>query len=830
MKISEIVAKLKEKKHLSTMSHITNPELEIHNLLYDSRNNFTPEDSLFFAIHTKGGNDGHKFISQLYKSGIKNFVAEYLPEDFETKQDVNIIIVKDVINALGVIGSIKRSLAKEVVAITGSRGKTTLKEMIFQLMEPLVNISRSPRSFNSKIGVPFSLWQIAPQSDLALIEAGISKKGEMQNLAEIIKPDTVIFTNIGDAHANGFYSIKEKTEEKSLLAKNENVKVVIYPFDSAFIRESLKSLNNSKKLISWSLKNPSADVYLKIRQKDKERFFIEYFWKDKKYDITVNFKYDYNIENIAGALTFMLKEGISHEIIRERFSKLQRIDTRLNVSEGINGCSLILDSYTSDLSSLLPAIDFMNRRKMPNQSSTLIISDLHHEVEKSDNTYQKIARIVRETGIKRFIGVGKVMKTFSHLFPEGSIFFINTNELLSHLSASDFNEEIILLKGSPEFNFSKIREQLEAKKHETVLEVNLDAMLRNYNYFRSKLYPSTGIICMVKAFGYGAGSYEIAKTLQDAGASYLAVAALDEGIELRKRGITSPVMIMNPRAENYLSLFRHGLEPVVYSLAMLRNLSEQASKYGVGEYPIHIKLDTGMHRMGFLPEETKELIRLLTKSKDIKIATVFSHLATADCMDMDEYTLQQIKRFEEMSEEIMKNTPYPVKRHILNSAGILRFSDYQYDYVRLGIGLYGANTLPIEIEKPLSVVSTLRTVIICIREIEDPEAVGYGRKGSIKGKRKIATLPIGYADGMNRHFGNGAIKVFINGQKAPTIGNICMDATMIDVTGIECKEGDSVEIFGEKMALQSLADSLETIPYEILTSVSPRVKRVYYRE
>lgn len=827
MKILDIKNKLEEKSGDNLEFYFSNPQEEITTLLTDSRNYFNPKGTLFFAIKTKGGNDGHCYLRQLYEKGIRNFIIEYIPDEFKLSgyDDVNFIKVPNSIEALTVTGSQNRGRAGEIVAVTGSRGKTTIKEMIFQMMEPYKSISRSPRSFNSKIGVPLSLWQISTDSDIALIEAGISRQGEMKILSETIQPDTVIFTNIGEAHSNGFESMDDKAKEKTLLAKDDSVKTIIYPLDSSLLDSNLNSLRNEKKLLRWSLNNPEADLYIKATKES-----LDYFWHKEGHSLKINLEKEYDIENLAGALAFMLHEGVPHEEIKKRFENLHRINTRLNVTDGVNGCSIILDSYTSDLSSLLPAIDFMRRRRMPSQSLTLIISDLHYEGVSTEETYKEIGKLVKEAGITRFIGIGRNLQLHKDNFPQGSQFYSTTESFLKDFSASDFNDEIILLKGSPEFDFEQILEQLEAKKHETVLEVNLDAILRNYNYFRSHVPSGTGVIAMVKASGYGAGSYEIAKTLQDAGASYLAVAALDEGIDLRKNGIVMPIMVMNPRAANYKALFNNRLEPVIYSMSMLKTLVEEAGKYKVGAYPVHIKLDTGMHRMGFEENEIEILSKILLDADNIKVTSIFSHLATADCLDMDEFTFGQLDRFEKMSSEIIETLNYPVKRHILNSAGILRFPEYHYDFIRLGIGLYGANTLPEEIEKPLATVSTLRTVIIAIREIEGDEAVGYSRKGAIKGKTRIATLPIGYADGMNRKFGNGNIKVLVNGKKVPTIGNICMDATMIDVTGLDCKEGDLVEIFGENMSVQALADTLETIPYEILTSVSPRVKRVYFRE
>lgn len=811
-------------------SHV-DKEYTIDTLLTDSRSLTRPGSSLFFAIRTPGGNDGHKYMRQLYNQGVRCFVAEEIPQDMEGLKDLAIIIVPDTVKALQKVGGMAVHEGMERVAITGSRGKTTLKEWIFQLMEPICEIARSPRSYNSRIGVPLSMWQIEPSTKLAIIEAGISRRGEMSPLAECINPTTVIFTNIGPAHSEGFASMEEKAAEKATLAAGPSVKNIIINADSTLLQNAIKPYADGKNIIRWSLSDKSADLYLTRKGETKEGVCeLEYIFNGSAHSICAPAESDEDMENVASALAFMLMSGTEDDIVAGRFSKLHKIGTRLNVTEGVNGCAIIHDSYTSDFSSLRPAIDFMMRRKTPGQKSLLIMSDILHETSGGAETYEAIADVVRESGTDRFIGVGEAMTGHKHLFPDGSLFFISTEDLLHNVSPSDFMGEIILLKGSPEFDFGKVCEMLEARKHETVLEVNLDAIVSNYNYFRGNLPSGTGIVAMVKASGYGAGSYEIAKTLQDCGAAYLAVAVLDEGIDLRRNGIRMPIMVMNPKVVNYRSMFANRLEPEIYSVQMLDDVIREATKNGVTGYPIHLKLDTGMHRMGFIREELECVARTILSQNAVKVSSIFSHLATADCVDMDDYTLLQLQRFREMTEFLLSEIPYPVKRHVLNSAGILRFPEHHYDMARLGIGLYGANTLPEEIEKPLAVVSTLRTVIIAIREWEAGETVGYGRKGLLTRNSKIATIPIGYADGMNRHFGRGNISVKVNGHDAPTVGNICMDACMIDVTGIDCKVGDAVEIFGQQAPVQRLADALDTIPYEILTSVSPRVKRIYYRE
>lgn len=803
----------------------------VDTLLTDSRSLMRPESSVFFAIKTPGGNDGHKYMRTLYDRGVRIFVGEDLPDNMKDCQDIVFLRVDNTVAALRTIAGLARNDSCERVGITGSYGKTTLKEWIFQLMEPIKEIARSPRSYNSQIGVPLSMWEIENSTEIALIEAGISKKGEMELLAQCIIPETVILTNIGEVHSEGFLSLEEKAREKVKLAEGNNVRNIIYNADDVILKGAVEKISDGKNVIGWSLTDKNAPLYLECGHfSDQHPVDVKYIYKGIENSFKAPLRDKTDLENAAGALAFILLHNVSPEVIRERFLTLHKIGTRLNVSEGINDCSIILDSYTSDFSSLVPAINFMMRRKTPEQKPVLIMSDIRHETAPGKDIYKAIARAVKDSGIERFIGIGPEMKKNSSLFMDGSEFFESIDDFIGSKSTSDFVSDIILLKGAPEFEFHRINELLEARKHETVLEVNLDSIVSNYNYFRSHLPAETGIVAMVKASGYGAGSYEIAKTMQDCGASYLAVAVLDEGIDLRKKGITMPIMVMNPKVVNYKSMFAYRLEPEIYSQEMLEDVIREAEKNGIQDYPIHLKLDTGMHRVGFLRNELEEVCKTLKGQNSVRLSSIFSHLATADCMDMDDYTRHQLGNFKEMTEYIMSEISYPVKRHILNSAGILRFSEHHYDMARLGIGLYGLNTLPPEVEKPLAVVSTLRTVIIAIREWESDETIGYGRRGVLTRKSRIATIPIGYADGMNRHFGRGNISVKVNGKDAPTVGNICMDACMIDVTDIDCKVCDDVEIFGPQAPVQRLADLLDTIPYEILTSVSPRVKRIYYRE
>lgn len=801
-------------------------------LLTDSRSLISPEDSLFFAIRS-AGNDGHRFIRDLFSKGVRAFVVNEIPDGMENCGALW-LVVPDTVEALQRTGGMHGG--REVVGITGSRGKTTLKEWLFQLMEPLTDIVRSPRSFNSQIGVPLSAWNITPETSLAIIEAGISRPGEMRRLAEVIRPDTMIFTNIGDAHDAGFPSREVKAAEKALLAAGECVKRIIYCADYEVVAHALAPYLPGKDAVGWSTGDAGARLFIDhIHAEDGARSRCRFVWRaadGSRAEGSIRFPsgHEGDLENAANALAFMLSAGWDTETVQRRFDSLSPIGTRLNVSEGVNGCSLIFDSYTSDLSSLGPALDFLRRRCSPTQTRTLILSDLRHESLPRADVYRAIADMVRAEGISRFIGIGPRLCAHRDAFAPESRFFDNTDEMLASLAPEDFSNEIILFKGAPEFGFMRIFEALEARKHETVLEVNLDAIVSNFNWFRSLLPPSTGLVCMVKASGYGAGSFEIARTLQDCGAAYLAVAVLDEGIELRRKGISMPIMVMNPRVVNYKTMFTNRLEPEIYSAEMLADVIRAARRAGITRYPIHIKLDTGMHRTGFIEEELPALMDTILAQDSVELRSVFSHLATADCLDMDDYTELQLDRFARYTDYILSRSPRPVLRHVLNSAGIVRFPGRHYELARLGIGLYGVNTLPPQIEKKLRTVSTLRTVIIAVREYPAGETIGYGRRGVLTRRSRIATIPIGYADGMNRMFGRGAVTVRINGHDCPTIGNICMDSCMIDVTGVECRTGDSVEIFGPEAPVQRLADVAGTIPYEILTSVSPRVKRIYYRE
>lgn len=821
--INEIARIVDAEAHIHTDDVVTIP-------ITDSRQLDAGCQSLFFAISTRG-NDGHRYIASLYRDkGVRNFVVKELPSPFPGIDECNFLIVANPLKALQMLAEHRRNRFEgQMVAVTGTIGKTTVKEWLFQMLEPLRAVTRSPRSYNSQIGVPLSLLGIDLSADVAIIESGTSKRGEMDTIERMVRPDIVVITNVCDSQEDSFRDIDDNAAQKAILAADAGI--VVYCADNEAVSRAVGMLSDNKLMLGWSRFNPEAAIYVSSVERRDQGVVINYRFRNQDESAYLPFVSDTDIENAIHSIAVMLALGVEPALIDYRLRNVNEISTRLNVSDGVNGCLLIFDSFTADFSSLTSALDFMYRRgAADDRSRTLILSDLHHDNMATDESVEALASLVHRAGITRFIGVGPALSAAAEKFPEGSLFFPSTDALMEAMSTSDFSSELILIKGAPEYHFQRILRNLEARTHETVLEVNLDAIVKNYNYFRAHLRPATGIVAMVKASGYGAGSYEIAKTLQSQGAAYLAVAVLDEGIDLRRAGITMPIMVMNPKVVNYKAMFEHHLEPEIYSLDMLRDVVREARKYGVTEYPVHIKLDTGMHRMGFDTEELDDVLQVLNSQNYIVASTIFSHLATADCPDMDDYTMLQLSCFARDTEYIMSRYPRPVKRHILNSAGILRFPEHQYDFVRLGIGLYGANTLPPSIEKPLAVVSTLRTMVISVKERRPGDTIGYARRGVCDSPRRIATIPIGYADGMNRRFGNGRSRVYINGCYAPTIGNICMDACMIDVTGIPCEVGDTVEIFGPNLSVNDLADILGTIPYEILTSVSPRVKRVYYRE
>lgn len=799
----------------------------IDTLLTDSRTLTYPDRSLFFAIHTDS-NDGHRYVHQLYEKGVRNFVVEKIPESVPS-DDANFLVVGNSTHALQTLASFHRHRFHiPVIGVTGSRGKTQVKEWLYQLLRPDYNIVRSPRSYNSQIGVPLSVWDIDDNTGLAIIEAGISQPDEMPVLESIISPDITVMTNIGNEHKEGFASIEEKCIEKLRLSRNSEY--IVFNGDDNTICNGIVDLSYGHQEVSWSRTNTDTPIFISSIIKENGCTTINYTYLLYAGHIKIPFTAASDIENAIVCLATLLCMRVPMATLEQRFPLLSPTGTRMDAMEGVNDCQLIYDTYTSDYLSLTPAIDFMSRRDTLLRSRTLILSDVLPENIPASEVYNRIAELIHLRHIDRFIGIGPEITAHRDLFAANSRFFPSTDAFLSAMSQSDFSKELILLKGAPQFEFARIIEMLEARQHETVLEVNLDALVHNFNFYRSRLNPDTKIVCMLKAFGYGAGSYELAKTLQQQGASYIAVAAHDEGVALREAGITMPIMVLNPKVVNYKALFDNRLEPEVFSFDMCREIIREARKFNVKNYPVHIKIDTGMHRLGFLYDELPQLVEMLKQQDAVRPVSIFSHLCTADDLQNDDYAHFQLDYFDHCCDSFLPAFDHKIIRHILNTDGILRFPDHQYEMVRLGIGLYGVPTLGEGYDDKLRPVSSLHSVIIQIREWEPDTTVGYGRYGVLKRRSRIATIPIGYADGFNRHLGRGNGEVVVNGKRVPTVGNICMDLFMADVTDVDCAVGDKVEIFGEHISAQEVADRLQTIPYEVLTSVSSRVKRIYFSE
>lgn len=809
---------------------LPSPDSVVTRLLTDSRSLNFPEETLFFAIKTKHG-DGHRYIDALYQRGVRNFVVNS-DNDFRSLADANFIVVKESIEALQSLATHHRSQFDiPIVGITGSDGKTIVKEWLYQLTAVDYNVTRSPRSYNSQIGVPLSVWMLREENTLGIFEAGISRTDEMARLQHIIRPTIGIITNISGAHQENFATIQEKCDEKLSLFKD--CEVIIYNADNRLLSDAIAQCGLHAQEIAWSHSDPESPLYIKSITKEGDGTTVCYRFLMFENSYRIPFVDDASIEDSINCLAAALYLKIPAEVIAERMSQLEPIAMRLEVKEGKRGCLIINDSYNSDTTSLEIALDFMERRcsTMPGLKRTLILADIKQTGESPDTLYQTVLGCMEKRNIDKFIGVGNEIASQKEMLGSSSIechFFNTTEELLSSKLLRSLEGEYILLKGSRSFHFEDVSEALEKKVHQTILEVNLSALRDNLNRYRNRLNPDTKCVCMVKADAYGAGALEIGRTLQDCSIDYLAVAVADEGAELRKDGIECGIIVMNPEPSSYRMLFDNKLEPEVYGFGMLRALIEAARREGITDYPVHIKVDTGMHRLGFLPEEIPALVEALKQQNALTPRSIFSHFAGSDSPLFDTFSQEQTARFEQAASTLQSAFSHKILRHICNSAGAERFTTAQYDMVRLGIGLYGIS--PIAEDATLHPISTLKSIILQIRDVPADETVGYSRRGTLKRNSRIAALPIGYADGLNRKLGNGKGHCIVNGQKAPYVGNICMDVCMIDVTDIDCKEGDVVEIFGPGLPATQIAEWLETIPYEVLTSVSQRIKRVYYSD
>ena len=820
-------------------------------LLTDSRSLCFPEETLFFALRS-ARNDGHRYISDLYRRGVRNFVVESKglqetqPQGLDGMADANFLVVPSPLAALQRLAERHRDeFDVPIVGITGSNGKTMVKEWLYQLLLPSQKIVRSPRSYNSQIGVPLSVWLLNEQTEVGIFEAGISQPGEMFALRDIIQPTIGVFTSLGAAHQENFRSMEEKCMEK--LELMHDTQAMVYCSDNDTVSRCIRRMQYKGEKIAWSQCDEQAALFVKSTNISHSSLLtphstfhlppstinlpqstkITYIWQEEENCFEIPFIDEASVENAITCAAVALYMGLSPSQLAERMPRLEPVAMRLEVKEGQRGCLLINDSYNSDINSLDIALDFMNRREAAKK--TLILSDIFQTGATPEALYTQVSELVVKRGIEKFIGIGAELSSQADKIQVADKqFFMDVPHFLSSDAFSGLRNELILLKGARSFGFDQITEQLEQKVHETILEVNLNAVVDNLNYYRSFLKPETKMVCMIKADGYGAGAVEIAKTLQDQRVDYLAVAVADEGVTLRKAGITGNIMIMNPEMTAFKTMFDYDLEPEVYSFRLLDALVKAARKEGITGWPVHIKFDTGMHRLGFDPvDDIFKLIDRLKHQNAIIPRSVFSHFVGSDSDGFDEFSARQFALFEEGSQKLQSAFSHHILRHMDNSAGIEHFPERQMDMCRLGLGLYGVDPRDNRI---LHTVSTLKTTILQLRHVPAGETVGYSRKGKIDRDSVIAAIPIGYADGLNRHLGNRHCYCLVNGQKAEYVGNICMDVAMIDVTDIPCMEGDQVEIFGEHLPVTVLSDALDTIPYEVFTGVSNRVKRVYFQD
>lgn len=805
---------------------IGNSDIPVSLITIDSRTPNGGNGALFVAIVGQN-HDGHRFIGELYSiQNVRAFLvsnSEGLAEQFP---NATFIVCGNTLDALQKLAAYHRSkYAYPVVGITGSNGKTIVKEWLNQLLSGNFRIVRSPKSFNSQVGVPLSVLQMDENFQLGIFEAGISLVGEMDKLQPIINPEIGIFTNIGLPHQENFADIEQKITEKLKLFKW--VKQLIYCTDHAEVSNAIISnINkNTTQLLTWG-HSSSADVRIDKIEIDSKSSKISINYKNTPFTFSIPFSDKASIENAMHCLCLMLILNIDYKTIEQRIAKLTQVAMRLELKEGINNCSIINDSYNSDIGSLKVALDFLVQQKQ-HSNRILILSDIMQSGLKPETLYSEVALLTKEKGINKIIGIGTEMSKFSNLFSIDKEFYADTTEFLQNFSRRQISNSAILLKGSRAFHFERISAILEQKSHRTVLEVNINSLVHNLNFYRSQLKPNVKLMALVKAFSYGSGSFEIANLLQFHRVDFLGVAFADEGVALREAGISLPIIVLNPSFGTYELMIEYELEPEIYSFTGLKEFIAALDRMGVSSYSVHIKIDSGMHRLGFTPNEIPELISMLKQNKLIKVRSIFSHLAASDETEHDNFTQLQIDTFAKTCNEIAQAIGYTPIRHILNTGGIERYPNAQFDMVRLGIGLYGISSTQ---QDKLLPVSTLKSRIIQVKHLNEGETIGYSRKGKVTRPTTVITIPIGYADGLNRKLSNGVGKMLVKGKLAPTIGNISMDTCTIDATGIDVSEGDEVTIFGANPTIYDVAKALETIPYEVLTSISRRVKRIYYQE
>ena len=800
---------------------IGNPDILISNISFDSRNLYSISDTAFIAINTKN-NSGEKYISSVVEKGVKVIISEnYYPE----YKDITWIITENSIEFLQILAKkhLENSHLENTIGITGSNGKTIVKEWLYQYLWDEYSTVKSPKSFNSQIGLPISLLQINEEHQLGIFEVGISKPSEMAKLENIFAPKIGVLTHIGSAHSSNFKNEEELINEKIILFKESET--IIYNGDNELVYNLVNQLYSSKNLISFGL-NQRNDVCISSDYKNpNERIGIKYF--DEEISISLQKRDEATLSDILAIVAVLKSLKISNEKIVTKIQDLHSVEMRLESVNGIRNNLIINDSFNLDLDSLIIAYQFINQYQK--QKKSLILTDILDTIEEDEILYKKVAELTNEQDFENIILIGEHITKYKDLFSGKVKIFDNTQELIDSQYLNTIENQLILLKGARVFEIEKIKKLLELQKHDTTLEVNLNAIVHNINIHKSLLKPETKVCAMVKAFSYGLGGYEIAEFLQHHHIDYLGVAYADEGVDLRKNGVTTPILVMNPEQSSYDTIIDYHLEPEIYSLRVLDLFGKQLQAKGIQEiYPIHIKIETGMHRLGFKEDEIDDLMKTL-KKYNVKIASIFSHLSCADVPEEKEYTLHQLETFERVSSKIIQNIDYKPIRHILNTAGIINFTDYQYDMVRIGIGMMGISCVP-EIEKQLQNVATFKTVISQISKVEKGDSIGYSRKYIAEKGTRIATIPIGYADGIPRLIGNKKGFVIIKGQKVPIVGNVCMDMLMADLGEIPAKEGDEVVIFNSCKTLEEFADYCQTIPYEVLTSISRRVKRIYIKD
>lgn len=786
----------------------------------DSRSVANPATTMFFAL--KGPNhNGHDYVVKLYERGVRNFVVSEKREEFVPLKEAKFYEVEDVLKALQTYAKSHREKQRaEVVAITGSNGKTIVKEWLYQLLADEFAVYRSPRSYNSQVGVPLSLSGIAENTQIALIEAGISRKGEMVKLESMIKPEVAVFTHLGDAHGENFSSLQEKLAEKAVLFRYCRVVVGREGDAMDYILSVVRK--ETEKMI-WGQGEHATLKVEEGRRTDKSRE-VRITYQNQTFGLEIPFGDEASYENCMNAVCVCLLKGMSAEKIVEKVRQLQPIAMRMEIKEGINRCVVIHDYYNSDSSSFRLALNSLTMQDEAKKRVVILSDFIDTDIDKAA-LYREVAGILRKAGVGLFIGIGDELLKYKAYFLMDSRFYTDTDSFLKQEKRDTFHDQAILIKGARKYQFEYIAGFLQKQSHNTVLEVDMDAMTQNLTYFRSLIPPTTKLALMVKAFSYGTGAGEVANLLQYQGVNYLMVAFADEGVALRAEGITIPIAVMNPQPEAFDNMIEFNLEPEIYSLELLEAFDRNLVKHGIEQYPVHLKLNTGMNRSGLDPEEVDALLQFFRVKRRVKLCSVFSHLAGSDEAVHDEFTRHQIQLFTEMTEKIQAAFDYKIMRHILNSAGIERFTSFAFDMVRLGIGLHGISVA----ETPLIPVSTFKTYIASVRKVKSGETIGYGRKGKTERESLIAVVPVGYADGLNRHLSNGVGEMWVRGTRVPIIGNICMDTCMLDVTDTGAQVGDEVEIFGKNILVTEVAVKLSTIPYEVLTSVAQRVKRVYYR-